>query len=51
MQEILHDKILDDLFDILHVIIVQLSQVISVLLLCHGKTFEVISARIIDQAR
>jgi hypothetical protein len=47
IDEVLNNKILDNSLNVLNIIIVELSQVIPVLLLCHLKSSQVISARII----
>jgi hypothetical protein len=49
IDEVLNNKILDDTLNVLHIVIVELGQVIPVLLLCHLKSLQLISPRIIDK--
>jgi hypothetical protein len=49
MQEVLHNQILDDSVHVLDFVVLKLCQVISVLLLGHLESPEVVSPRVVDQ--
>jgi hypothetical protein len=51
MQEVLHNQILDDSVHVLDFVVLKLCQVISVLLLGHLESPEVVSPRVVDQTR
>jgi hypothetical protein len=49
LQEIFDNKILDNKIHILHIVVIYLSQIISILLLSHLESLQIILTRIVNQ--